>query len=142
MRTEPFDTVGCSELSGAPSLCSQHPRCEVVEGPQGAPRCLLSDAYLSLAASSLCERTPETAAAPRIEEKEMRAVVLDLMQEIGIEANPLLNALDATDAADAESLCSLVKVCIGFRVWGLEFLHVDLSLRNTDFMPCRHSLRI
>ncbi|KAL8455255.1 hypothetical protein Emag_000925 [Eimeria magna] len=91
------------------------------------PSCGLSKGYLSLAASgALCHLTAAAAAAAAaaagaagaaaggrqsvaVSEGEMRAVVRDLMEELGIESEPLFEALKANDAADADSLCELAQ---------------------------------
>ncbi|XP_026191742.1 uncharacterized protein LOC34623754 [Cyclospora cayetanensis] len=106
----PFDRVACYELSESPSVCVEHPRCSMQEGQASkSPRCALSNAYLSLAASSLCHRAVESVESPSVQKEELQAVILDLMNELGVEPMPLMTALQEAGASNAESICELAK---------------------------------
>ncbi|OEH76593.1 mif4g domain-containing protein [Cyclospora cayetanensis] len=110
---EPFDRVACYELSESPSVCVEHPRCSMQEGQASkSPRCALSNAYLSLAASSLCHRAVESVESPSVQKEELQAVILDLMNELGVEPMPLMTALQEAGASNAESICELAKACL------------------------------
>ncbi|KAL8434555.1 hypothetical protein Efla_000071 [Eimeria flavescens] len=116
---EPFDTVGCAALQSELAVCKEHPRCFVsvssssppYSKEDSQPRCLLTEAYLQLLADgSVCSRIANPVqGGPSFESGELASVVVDLLHELDVQHQPLLQALEAADAADAESLCGLAQ---------------------------------
>ncbi|KAL8432154.1 hypothetical protein ACSSS7_004766 [Eimeria intestinalis] len=115
----------CSVIPPAPTAAApaaESGTLQQQQQQQQQPSCLLSKGYLSLAASgALCHLTTTTAAAAAaaaggggrssaaLGEGEMLAVISDLMKELQVVWEPLLEALKANDATDAESLCELAQ---------------------------------
>lgn len=129
----PFEDLPCAALHADAHLCRQHPRCMVQyekDDQQILQRCLLDDAYLSLAVSTpdFCtaapaddisfsgspaedvSREPTLPPMAAVTEGEIEAVALDLLQELGVDGPSMLEQMAKDGRTTSEGLCGLVQV--------------------------------